>query len=202
MNILSNFSPADGFKGDGPGRRTLTFCPQCGKPVALEDTFCTACGMQVSHVPFPGSVAPQRIAPSGRPPGVGIIAGTMIVLGAIILLLFVGGMYLAYTGAEGWNDVVAQSAIQLERSEVEVVPILWAAMFVGATFAAASIVAGIGALRAKRWAWTLMMAFMALNGLGAIFELPSATGFIGILVSAIVVWYFLRPDVKRYFGRS
>lgn len=167
-----------------------------------EESFCTACGTLVAHEPAATSGDPPAPAVLvKRPPGIGIIGGSMVVLGSIVLLLFLGGMFLAYTNAEGWTDIVTQSADQLDVTPEEAIPLLWGAMIAGSLLALVAVIAGAGALRAKRWAWTIMIVLMALNAMGAIFELPSAMGILGILVSAIVIWYFLRPEVKAWFRR-
>lgn len=181
----------------------LTFCPQCGKPVAATDSFCTACGTQVVHAETPAAIAPAQVAPTRRPPGVTIIGGTMIVVGAFFVFGFLGGLYAPTFDPQAWNELMRQSSEQIGRPAEEIEPVLRGMLVGGAIVAALAIVAGIGSLLRKRWAWSLMLAFMGLNALLAILLLPGslAFGILGLAASALVIWYFLRPEVKAYFGR-
>lgn len=126
----------------------------------------------------------------------------MIVLGGFILLVFGGGILLATSDPTSWDPIVAEVSKQTETPESEVRPLIWGILVGGLVMAIIAVITGLGTLRAKRWAWPLMIGFMVLNALGSVLSITSASGILGIVVSAIVIWYFLRPEVKAYFGRG
>jgi len=48
------------------------------------------------------------------------------------------------------------------------------------------------------WAWWLEVIFSALGLLSSLVDLPR--GVIGLLVNALILYYFFKPHVKEYFG--
>ena len=50
----------------------------------------------------------------------------------------------------------------------------------------------------KVWSWWLTVIFSAL-GILSIFS-GSASGVISAAISAVILWYFFKPEVKDYFG--
>ncbi|HET6405002.1 MAG TPA: hypothetical protein VFH78_10170, partial [Candidatus Thermoplasmatota archaeon] len=79
---------------------------------------------------------------------------------------------------------------------------LFVAFFVFA-FAVLTIVTGMGTLRGRRWAWTLMIVLMALNALRGLFGLADRDvgSLVTLAVSGVVIWYFFTPEVKQWFDR-
>lgn len=178
----------------------MTFCPQCGKPVAPSDPFCTACGTEVTHAPQAPGV-PLPIA-ARRPPGLGVIGATTILLAAIGLFLFLGVLAFMWSGASEFDTVLADAATQLSLTEEETRRTLLIGMTIGSVMSLLLLGTGIAVLRAQPWAWSAMIALMAMNAIGSALSLPTATGFLGLGVSAIVILYFLRPEVRAWFGKA
>jgi hypothetical protein len=67
-----------------------------------------------------------------------------------------------------------------------------------------ALVVGWGMITGKGWAWILALILYSLGGLvGLLFLVGgSATGFVIVLIEAILIWYMFRPGVKAYFGRG
>ncbi|HOT03460.1 MAG TPA: hypothetical protein PK069_04715 [Methanolinea sp.] len=63
------------------------------------------------------------------------------------------------------------------------------------------IILGIGALSAWSWVWTggiVITIIDLIMGFASFFS----TGLISIVISALILWYLFRPDVKAYFGKT
>jgi len=50
----------------------------------------------------------------------------------------------------------------------------------------------------QSWAWWLEVIFSALGLLSSLVDLPR--GVIGLLINALILYYFFKPHVKEYFG--
>jgi hypothetical protein len=46
--------------------------------------------------------------------------------------------------------------------------------------------------------WYLALIFLAINAVVGILSLWS--GLLSLLISALLIWYFLRPSVREFFG--
>ncbi|OPX74288.1 MAG: hypothetical protein A4E40_00219 [Methanoregulaceae archaeon PtaU1.Bin059] len=63
------------------------------------------------------------------------------------------------------------------------------------------IVLGIGAFSAWSWVWTAGVVITIIDlimGVASFFS----TGIISIAISAIILWYLFRPEVKAYFNKT
>ena len=155
--------------------------------------------MPVAAMPAP-AVAPG--APQARPIGVTIVGLVSVVFGAVMVLvgfavmLFMGAMgaifgtFLPFDGSGGLGAFFGVLGII-------------AAFFVFGV-AALMIVTGVGTLRGRSWAWALMLVLMGLNALRGLLGLAQRDfgSVVTLLVSGLVIWYFLTPEVKRWFGRA
>jgi hypothetical protein len=73
-------------------------------------------------------------------------------------------------------------------------------------FAVVYLLFGFGAWTLKPWAW---MLGMVLSGLNIVFQLVAVISgwstlggvIISIIVSGVIIYYLLTPDVKKAFGR-
>lgn len=73
-------------------------------------------------------------------------------------------------------------------------------------FAVADLVFGFGAWTLKPWAW---MLGMVLFGLNIVFQLVAVVAgwstvggvLISLVISGVIIYYLLTPDVKKAFGR-
>lgn len=140
-------------------------------------------------------------AVGARPIGVTIIGfvtvavGAFAVLGGLFLILFMGTLG-AFLGSFGFDGSGALGGFFGALG-------LFLAMFVFA-LAALVILVGVGTLRGSSWAWVAMLLLMGLNALSGLSSLASRdiSGIVALLVSGLVIWYFLQPDVKTWFGRA
>ena len=124
-----------------------------------------------------------------RPTGISILAGLLIVLGLLGLL---GGIS---------SFGVANMATSAGIAYVPPVALAVANILVGAF----GLVVGYGLWFLKRWAW--LLAIVAA-GLRVVLDILAslggnwAAGLLGLIVSAAILWYLFRPEVKRAFGRA
>lgn len=127
----------------------------------------------------------------GRPLGVTVIA----------IVLAVSGVFQLLVGSEGlgWTNLgLGAVAAAAEVSG-------WASVISGV----ATIVVAGGLFTLAGWAWLLAVIVLGLrivvdlaatltHGLGS--PIGSAA-LVNALVSAVILWYFMRPGVKASFGR-
>ncbi|MDH4142507.1 MAG: hypothetical protein OEV61_07840 [Chloroflexota bacterium] len=127
----------------------------------------------------------------GRPLGITVIA----------IILAVSGVFQLLVGSEtlGWTNLGLGAVA--EAAEVSG----WASVISGV----ATIVVAGGLFTLAGWAWLLAVvvlglrivveiALMLVPGLGS----PNGSAaLINALVSAVILWYFMRPGVKASFGR-
>lgn len=192
----------------------MAFCPHCGATVADAASFCAACGRSVTPQAGPPSAptglpavhAPATPTPLGggatpvattaRPIGVTIVAVVYFVLSAFVavagLVVLLGGSFIAsqIQETEGFGAILGAAAG------------LIGILFLG--LAALGILVGVGLLKGKQWAWWTVLVFEVLAVLNGIVSIAQRdfNSLFGILVAAIIIWYFLRPEVRAFFGRS
>jgi len=106
----------------------------------------------------------------------GFIGGALGILGGIILTFVLPSLY-GFTGDEILGAVVVGTAIGL------------------VIYGIISIVYSWGLWTGKSWAWLLGMFFSGLSVLSILL-----LNIVGAVIGAIVIWYFLKPHVKEYFG--
>lgn len=63
---------------------------------------------------------------------------------------------------------------------------------------------GVGCFMAWPWVWPVGVIVTIIGLLIGIANLFSAgwSALIGIVISAIILWYLFQPQVKKYFGRT
>lgn len=194
----------------------MSFCPQCGKPTTPGASFCVACGTTLAPAPpasatpsdpsNPMAAAPTPVlaTPRDRPVGVTIIGVVFIVgsaflaLGMLIAMLFVAG------GTAWWIAFSREWMPYMGDFGPMMGAIMITMLLLGAAIAGLGIATGMGVLGGREWAWGLTLVIMGLNGLGGLIEFAAfdLSGVVTIAVSALVIWYFFQPDVKRWFGRA
>ncbi len=135
-----------------------------------------------------------------RPTGVTLLAIAFIILGLLSLLwsllVFgvgaVTGVTGAIFGAEGMAAVGGNQTIN---------------GIVGIIGAVVDFIVAYGLLTLKRWAWLLAMIGVAISVVTGVLGLFSGgliavcCGVLGLAVPAAILYYLLRPDVRRAFGR-
>lgn len=199
----------------------MAFCAHCGRPLDASASFCTSCGAATSSAPamepaaLAGAPAPAHAdahapahAPAPvrtRPVGVTIVGVVMLIggafaaMGAAALLLFgffAGSLGAAFDASDWFpfGSLVGGAIL---------FAMMVAALFVGA-FAALGIATGVGVLKGRSWAWALTFVVMGLVGLSALGDLAQQDlgGILGLAAAGLVIWYFLQPDVKRWFSKA
>lgn len=187
----------------------MDHCSSCGAASNPGATFCHACGATLAPAPVrtyataaPASLPAMPGAPQTRPIGVTLVGLVTVVFGAVMvlvglaLMLFMGalgaffGSFLPFDGSGGFGAFFGVLGII-------------AAFFVFG-LAALMIAAGVGALRGREWAWVAILVLMALNAVRGLFGLAQrdAGSLVTLIVSGLVIWYFLRPEVKAWFGKA
>lgn len=63
---------------------------------------------------------------------------------------------------------------------------------------------GWGLWKGRGWAWIVTIAFQAI---GIVYNLvtiraSAGAGVFGLILNGVIIWYFLRPHVKHYFGQG
>lgn len=123
-----------------------------------------------------------------RPTGVTILAVLSFIGGVLLLLAGVG--LLALGGASGSAPVGAIVGILGGGS-----------ILIGLL----ELVVGYGLWTLQGWAWWWGVVTQGLNvllGLTHLSQGGTGNGIIGLVISAIILWYFFTPEVKRAFGRA
>jgi hypothetical protein len=66
------------------------------------------------------------------------------------------------------------------------------------------IILGIGCFRAWGWVWTIGVIVTIISLVVGIIDLiqSGASALVGIIISAIILWYLFRENVKKYFGKA
>ena len=140
--------------------------------------------------------ATQRVT---RPAGLTILAVIFILLAIVsvlwsILVFGVGGLsWMTGTlfGAEKWQAFGGNST--------------WSA-FVGIIAAIIQLIVAFGVLGGKRWAWFLALVavgFTVITGVLGLFGGGFGAficGGLGLLVPAGILFYLLKPNVRRFFA--
>jgi hypothetical protein len=70
--------------------------------------------------------------------------------------------------------------------------------------AAMMALASLGSFMRRRWGWGLAVFIFVANGLGdaaRIFSGAPAEGMLGVVVTAAIVWWLTRADVRALFDR-
>ena len=135
-----------------------------------------------------------------RPTGITLLAIAFIILGVLSfvwsLLVFGVG---AVTGLTG-SIIGAENVASLGGSNV------FGGM-VGMAAAVLDFIIAFGLLRLKPWAWLLALIGVGLNfisGIVGIFQggfFALCCGLLGLLVPGAILFYLLRPEIRRLFGR-
>jgi hypothetical protein len=130
-----------------------------------------------------------------RPFGVTILAvlsglaGILFLLGALVL--GVSSAYLT-TFIEQYSGlllpaVVLGAVLTILAVIAEVIGILYLVLAYGMWIGAG-------------WAWILAIILLILDIIGGILSLPG--GIVAIIIAALILWYFMQPHMKAFFGKG
>jgi hypothetical protein len=63
---------------------------------------------------------------------------------------------------------------------------------------------GWGLWKGKGWAWIATIGFQAIGVLYNLVTIRASGGaaIFGLILNGVIIWYFLRPHVKYYFGQG
>jgi hypothetical protein len=131
-----------------------------------------------------------------RPVGVTVISILAGVLGALVLLLGVFALAASAIIApliETYAPMTALPATLL-AGIIAVVGVIFAVVGILHLVVAYGIWVGAG------WAWWLSIILAILGAIGGLLTLPS--GVIATIIYALIIWYFMQPQVKAYFGQA
>ncbi len=133
-----------------------------------------------------------------RPTGVTILA----VLQLITSILSVIAGITALVAREAISEQLGSgSTASPELAAGLPVGLGWFFLLIGAF----GLVLAWGLFTLKGWAWLITLIFQGLNILSHLASLSSGKAggaVLGIVIAGVIIYYLLRPDVKRAFGKS
>lgn len=131
-----------------------------------------------------------------RPTGVTILAVLQLITSILSVIA-------------GLTALLAREAISKQLSTGSTAPPelaaglpLWLGWFLLLT-GVLGLVLAWGLFTLKGWAWLLTLIFQGLNVLSNLSSFGSNPGgaVLGIVIAAVIIYYLLRPEVKRAFGK-
>lgn len=186
----------------------MSSCPQCGKPTPVGASFCAACGATLATLApalATASAVPAMPTPQARPAGVTLIGvGTLLAAGiAGVGILF--GLFMVILGASffgAMENALPWGFFGALGAAMVILSLLFIAF--AAILVALGIATGLGVLKGRPWSWVLTLILAGIIGLSGMSGLARGDfgDALGIVVAALVIWYFFQPDVKRWFGRT
>lgn len=141
-----------------------------------------------------------------RPIGVTIVAVLELVRSLMGLLIALGMFFFkdAFINAFFQNSEFQQSTQQLPPGALQ------AGINIAGAFTLIGVLIGLllayGLFNLKRWAWIVTLIFAILGILSDVISLVQGQAMPGLsvlqlVISAVIVYYLLQPQVKRAFGR-
>ena len=128
-----------------------------------------------------------------RPTFLSIICVLLAILGVIILL---GGILIAISGN---TDLMTEALAEAGLSGAEGLIVAMGVFAVAVGLLALVVVYFLW--NGKTFGWYLAMVFLVLVAiLGILSFLSFPYGLLGLLVAILLIWYFLRPNVREFFG--
>ena len=124
-----------------------------------------------------------------RPIGVTIVAILMVITGIILLS---GGIF-----------AVSSSAILSQFGGPLVAVVIGVGVFTIA-LGVAHFVLAWGLFKGKGWAWIITVILAIISVILSIVSIASGgrTNIISLIISAVILYYMFRTEVKSYFGRD
>lgn len=176
-------------------------CTKCGAANVDGATTCAACGSPLTPMPM---AAPTHGAMAAGAPGAAPARPVGVTVLAV--LYFIGAGFLVLAG-------LAMFALGGMAGAMAGMPAMFGALgamlgVVALLLAALAAATGWGMWTAKPWAWILALVLTGLNALSNVLNLASgdagaiAGAVFGLAIAGLIIWYLLRPEVKRYFGRA
>lgn len=169
----------------------MAFCPNCGRQVTDDATFCRNCGFNLKTTsaqsqslatPVPPTTASVQLSPSAgkRPSGVSILSVLNIVGGIFLTIL---GFSYAGTGTPTLGSYTVELGL-------------------------ITVITGWGMWKGRGWSWNLYL-ILAVAGIVISPISEFSLGLVGIIATVIVIviellfsYYITRPHVMTYFGKK
>lgn len=200
-------------------------CRACGASAPDDARFCPTCGSTLQAAPLPAAPLPSWQLPQApapppplpgygapaplpgpaapaRPLGVTIVSLWDLVVGA---LLAVVGLVVMAMGPALMSDPGFRA--QFQREIASQLPPGWTPdMMLGALgafvllYGLAMVAVGYGMWHARPWSWTGILALVVVGILVNVLTFPA--GLVGVILNALLLWYFTRPGVKQWFGKA
>lgn len=156
-------------------------CPECNFPYRDSRPGAVTVATRIT-ADLPAVGEAQR----GRPFGVTVIGALDVVGGAAIL---------------AFGLVLARAILPMLATNPQLLQLLRTSFgSVTVVLGAFAIVQGVGVLRGDGWAWSVQIG-VALWSAASDVVRGSESAVPTVALTALVVWYFLRPAVRRWFGK-
>lgn len=130
-----------------------------------------------------------------RPAGVALLAGILLMYAAGGLMVGLlatafAGVLLAEASGAWWGGFAVLGA---------------AIAAIGFLTAIVNGVVGYGLWTGKPWAWYVQLGLSGLAALGTLVTaavVVEPTALVWLLLNGAIMWYFFRPEVRRWFGQD
>jgi len=130
-----------------------------------------------------------------RPFGVSILA---VLSGLAGILFLLGALVIGVSSAYLTTFIEQYSGLLMPAAMVGAVLTILAV--IAAVFGILYLVLAYGIWVGAGWAWILAIILLILDIIGGILSLPG--GIISIIIAALILWYFMQPHVKAFFGKG
>ncbi len=140
-----------------------------------------------------------------RPIGITILGVLSVIAGVIFIFSGIAIVLLGMTVPFILSEESIMEIELLTGMPIELSGIIASMMgFVSIGIGVFSLIVGIGLLKGKKWAWKLEVISIFISlGIGVFYLIDDiASGIATLVISAIILYYLYRPNVKAYFGKS
>lgn len=167
----------------------MPFCPHCGSKVDEGQQFCPNCGKELS-LEKPTMVKPESAERPQRPAGVALLSFLEVLSGIIWLVLaaILFGFFQGFYKPNIWPLPVIISTMAFLLGVVYLV------------LGFISFLLAYGFWYGKSWAWLVGILLEVIGLILNLMDFPN--GLLGLFINILVLYYLMRPHVKRYFGRE
>lgn len=125
-----------------------------------------------------------------RPLGVTVLA----ILGFIgAVMSFISAAFVAAFG----QMIFAMVPQDVEAARLFLALLITVGGIVFTIFGVVAAVTSYGLWKGASWAWWICIILLALGILSSLIVLPA--GIVGVVINLIIIYYFTRPHVKKYF---
>lgn len=148
----------------------------------------------------------SEVPPVNRPVGVTVLATMQAITSGIALLAGLGILIFSQDVASlvADNPELQQSSEQISPELLQGVAIASGIFFI--LFSLIGLWVAFGLFKLKGWAWLTTLIFQGFSIIGNLSNLANSIGSPGssvlqLAIAGVIVYYLLRPNVKRAFGK-